>query len=222
MRSRRTVKGALAAAVAVLMAASLAAAPKAEAQRTFWPVRPSKVIYLTFDDGPSSYTAPIMQQLRRYNAKATFFMLGRNAASNRSLVNSVRFGGHAIGNHSYTHPNFTQITPAEIVNEMQRTDQVIGRTRCMRPPYQAADETVRRVVAEQRKAISFADIDSNDWAEPGVDTIVSTVMSQARDGGVVLFHDGGGNRRQTVDALTAILGRLSSDGYRFERVPECR
>lgn len=221
MGRRLRTQGITVAAIAAMLGASVVAAPAAEANDWFWP-RQKKVIYLTFDDGPSPYTQPVMNVLRRYNARATFFMLGQNAATNRSLINAVRWSGHAIGNHTYTHPNMTTITPAEMVTEMKRTDNVIGRTTCMRPPFQAFNQSVYDTVTAERKSMEIADIDSSDWSEPGVQQIIDNVMPNVRDGGVILFHDGGGNRQQTVDALGTILNQLSRDGYRFERLPECR
>ncbi len=182
-----------------------------------------KVVYLTFDDGPNrSYTPQVLRLLSRYNAKATFFMIGREAKANPALVARVRAGGHAIGNHTSPHPWLPRGSSQAIRSQLRSTDRVLGRTTCMRPPGGFADRRVRAVVASEGKNLIMWGVDPQDWRAPGAMAISHRVLKSVSNKSVVLMHDGGGNRSQTVRALGVILPRLAAQGYRFETLPPCR
>ncbi|SNV18064.1 Probable polysaccharide deacetylase pdaA precursor [Dermatophilus congolensis] len=205
-------------------ATTSAAAAKPVAKPSSKTKKNSKVVYLTFDDGPSpKYTPQVLNLLKQHNAKATFFVLGGNAKNNPSLIKQIRAGGHAIGNHTYTHPWLTKIAPNRIANELTSTDAAIGsRTSCMRPPGGFVNQTVRNAVAKQGKKVVMWTVDASDWSRPGVNTIVNRVMKNTRNGSIVLMHDGGGPRSQSVAALGQVLPKLAKAGYRFETLPQCR
>lgn len=182
-----------------------------------------KVAYLTFDDGPSPiYTRQVLWLLDKYDAKATFFMIGKAAKANPGLVREVRAGGHAIGNHTYSHPWLNKVPAGEIRRQLRVTDQVLGRTRCMRPPGGYVNETVRNVVDREGKRMVMWHVDTSDWRRPGASVIAQTVLDRARPGSVILMHDGGGERSQTVKALAKVLRTLKAEGYTFETLPKCR
>lgn len=206
------VAQAASAAAVVTGATSLAAAP----------VRKKKVVYLTFDDGPSRYTPQVLRVLKRHNAKATFFMIGRQAKSNRSAVRQVRRGGHKIGNHTYNHPWLTKTSASRVRSELRLADAATGRTTCMRPPGGFVNSRVRSVARAERKSIVMWSVDTNDWRRPGSGRIVRSIGSSPRSGSIILMHDGGGNRSQTVAALNTVLPRLKAKGYRFATLPQCR
>ncbi len=183
----------------------------------------AKTVYLTFDDGPNrAYTPQVLALLKRYNAKATFFMIGSAAKADPALVRRVRAEGHAIGNHTFNHPWLTRLSRAGIAGQLTSTDASIGRTTCMRPPGGFVNQTVKRVAASQGKSVVLWSVDTNDWRRPGSSSILRSVTTGARAGNIILMHDGGGPRTQTVAALSSALARLSAQGYRFAPLPMCR
>jgi peptidoglycan-N-acetylglucosamine deacetylase len=184
------------------------------------------VVYLTFDDGPTpAWTPRVLELLARYRARATFFVLGRSAAAYPGLVRQAFAAGHGVGNHTWSHRRLTGLRGAQLAAEVSATStaiqQIIGApVRCLRPPF----ATVDAASAEQVRALGLRlvlwDIDTNDWLRPGTGTIAGRVLSRVRSGDVILMHDGGGNRSQTVAALEQVLATLSAWGYRFDAL--CR
>jgi peptidoglycan/xylan/chitin deacetylase (PgdA/CDA1 family) len=186
-----------------------------------------KVIYLTFDDGPSKYTPQMLDLLKGYNAKATFFVVGGQVRTREKFVRRAAAEGHAIGNHSWNHANFTRLRNSQITYQLVHTNRAIRaagakQPTCMRPPYGAFDLDVRRTAAQQRQRVVMWSLDSNDWRRPGAGSIARRVIAGARNGSIVLMHDGGGNRSQSVAATRQILRTLGRQGYRFESLPVCR
>ncbi len=183
----------------------------------------AKVVYLTFDDGPDPRNTPqVLELLKRYDAKATFFMIGAAAKTHPALVQQVRAEGHLLANHTYTHPWLNRVSPAVISDQLRRTDTVLGRTACVRPPGGFVSASVHSIARREGKKIVMWTVDPKDWTRPGAAAITNRVMKATRPGGIVLLHDGGGARPQTVSALGVLLARLSAAGYRFETVPACR
>jgi peptidoglycan/xylan/chitin deacetylase (PgdA/CDA1 family) len=160
--------------------------------------------------------------LARYSAKATFFVLGQQAKRFPDFIVAEVQAGHAVANHTYDHHTLTGISREAFFKEVQNTEAILGdlATKCLRPPYGATDAYTRAYAAELGYSLVMWDIDTRDWSQPGADAIVSTVLTKAFPGAIVLFHDGGGDRSQTVEALETILETLSNQGYIFE--PVCR
>jgi peptidoglycan/xylan/chitin deacetylase (PgdA/CDA1 family) len=181
-----------------------------------------KVIYLTFDDGPTDprWTPQVLEALARHDARVTFFVLGRQVEWFPELVAAEVQAGHTVANHTYDHHTLDAIGREAFFKEIQDAEALLGDlvTKCLRPPYGATDAYTRAYAAELGYSLVLWDIDTRDWSQPGVDAIVSTVLTKAFPGAVVLFHDGGGDRAQTVEALDRILQALSERGYRFEPV----
>lgn len=175
-----------------------------------------KVLYLTFDDGPDrTWTPQILAVLDRYDAEATFFQLGRARHAYPKLARRVEAEGHAIANHSTTHRDLTHLANRAIRWEVRNGPD----SPCFRPPYGAINQRVRDVLrSEGVRSIILWDIDTLDWTRPGADRIVRTVISRARPGQIVLLHDGGADRAQTVTALDTILRELYAEGYVFRRL----
>jgi cellulose synthase/poly-beta-1,6-N-acetylglucosamine synthase-like glycosyltransferase/peptidoglycan/xylan/chitin deacetylase (PgdA/CDA1 family) len=189
---------------------------------------PGKRIALTFDDGPNpQWTPKIIQVLRREGVPATFFMVGSQAARHPDLVRDVQRAGEEIGNHTFTHAGMSTGPGWLRHAEIELTEAVlVGITghypRFIRPPYSATSDAVtpgtERELAKavgSRYIIALADYDSNDWRRPGVAKIVRNATPPAGHGGVIMFHDGGGNRGQTVSALALIIPKLRAQGYSF-------
>ena len=185
----------------------------------------TKTIYLTFDDGPSApWTGQALDLLKRHRAKATFFALGSQLAAYPRLARRIVREGHAIGNHTYSHVDLTRVSDARFFSEVDRTQALIRRfagigTRWLRPPYGAVDSRVRSLASRRAYRVALWDVDPQDWRRPGVSSIVGNVLANAGPGDVVLLHDGGGDRSQTVAALARVLRTLSARGYTFKALP---
>lgn len=185
-----------------------------------------KVVALTFDDGPhKKYTEQILDLLDKYNVKATFFVIGENAEKNPELILRQFNEGHEIANHTYTHPLRTTIPKLE--QELTKTNDIIysitGNYPTLFRPVegQYTDPMIQTVVKNGYKIVMWSwHMDTQDWKNPGVNRIVKTVLKGTEPGNVILFHDGGGNRSQTVKALEEILPELQKQGYEFVTVTE--
>lgn len=181
-----------------------------------------KVIALTFDDGPwPVFSAQVLAALKEYDAKATFYIVGQEVTRRPQIARQIRDAGHAIGNHSWDHPS----RPRDPIAQITRTNAVIKRElgrvpTTFRPPYGMLHNGMARKFMKDGGAVIMWSADSNDWKRPGASRIASTVLRQASSGGIVLMHDGGGNRTQTVAALRTILRVLDERGYKFVTVPE--
>ncbi|WP_020387113.1 polysaccharide deacetylase family protein [Kribbella catacumbae] len=175
-----------------------------------------KVIYLTFDDGPQPiFTPKVLAVLARHRAKATFFVLGREAAKYPELVETTRAQGHTIGNHTWDHPLLTHLTPQRIRQEIFSG----VKSKCFRPPYRDTNATVAAVAAANHQREVLWDVDTLDWEKPGAAKIERAILRGAHPGAVILMHDGGGSRPQTVAALDRALTQLTAQGYSFRALP---
>lgn len=175
-----------------------------------------KVIYLTFDDGPQHvFTPKVLAVLARHHAKATFFVLGREAAAYPELVETTRAQGHTIGNHTWDHPMLTKLTPQRIRQEIFSG----VKSKCFRPPFRDTNPAVAAVAAANHQREVLWDIDTKDWEKPGAAKIERAILRGAHPGAVILLHDGGGNRTQTVAALDRALTQLTARGYTFRALP---
>jgi peptidoglycan/xylan/chitin deacetylase (PgdA/CDA1 family) len=181
-----------------------------------------KVIALTFDDGPlPRYTHKVLEILKAHDAHATFFMLGSELASSPSVGKEVRDAGHAIGNHSWSHPIRTKDPAGEVGRTDKELKSLLGvDTTLFRPPYGILKNGLAHAARARGEAVLIWSVDTNDWKRPGASAIASRVIRGAHPGAIVLMHDGGGNRSQTVAALPTILDTLGQKGYRFVTVPE--
>lgn len=199
--------------------------PKPAAKPTPTPSAPQgqgKVLYLSFDDGPDpTWTPQVLDVLAANKVHATFFMIGSTAAEHPALIRTVRAKGHTVGSHTFTHANLTKLPDAGVISQLAKTRAVIGPTTCTRPPYGAVSHRVTTLLAGQGQHAQLWDIDTRDWAKPGVPAIVTNVLTHAKNGAVVLMHDGGGNRSETVAALKTLLPKLRSAGWRLESIPGC-
>ncbi|HEY3001306.1 MAG TPA: polysaccharide deacetylase family protein [Kribbellaceae bacterium] len=180
------------------------------------PTRTGKVVYLTFDDGPDPrWTPQVLDLLQRYDASATFFMLGDEVDAHPGLVRQVRDAGHAIGNHSVDHKDLTKVSAARLRAEIAGGPA----SRCFRPPYGATNARVRAAIRAAGLRQVLWDVDPDDWQRPGAPVIASRILTHVHNGDVVLMHDGGGDRSQSVAALARVLDTLSARGYSFRSLP---
>jgi peptidoglycan/xylan/chitin deacetylase (PgdA/CDA1 family)/spore germination protein YaaH/GT2 family glycosyltransferase len=193
-----------------------------------------KAIALTFDDGPDgSWTPRILDVLERAHVPGTFFVIGENVLRHPALVNRIVADGSELGNHSYTHPNLAGASETATRLELNTAQRVVEaytgrRMTLFRAPYfgdaepTTTDELLPALTAQQAGyTVVGLHVDPNDWQRPAADTIVAQVLRQVAaatphsSGNVVLLHDGGGDRSQTVAALPRIIAALRARGYRF-------
>ncbi|WP_314172891.1 polysaccharide deacetylase family protein [Streptomyces winkii] len=176
-------------------------------------------IALTFDDGPDPvYTPQVLEVLRRRRVQATFCVIGRDAAAHTWLLNAIADGGHEIANHSWSHPLLTRMRTREIHEQLARTsdvvDEAVGTAPALaRAPFGEWDRRALEISASLGMSPLGWSVDTCDWEEPGTRKITSTVMKSVRPGAILLSHDGGGDRSQSVAALRDYLPRLIDSGY---------
>ncbi len=179
------------------------------------------IAYLTFDDGPHPvHTPDLLDVLARHAAGATFFQVGADIERHAELTRRAADDGHAVGNHTWSHPDLSRLSGTEGLEELTRTtallSDVLGRLPTLfRPPYGRLGPTTRADAATAGLETVLWDVSPEDWDCPGVDAIVSRVLGGVEDGAIVLFHDGGGDRSQTVAAVDEILSVLSARGFSF-------
>ncbi len=190
----------------------------------------SPIVYLTFDDGPNgTQTQEIIDLLARYDAQGTFFVLGQMAERYPNLVRAEAMGGHYVANHTYNHSSLEGATPEQFMDQIERTKHIIldialdlfsldRDVRYLRPPYGATDANTRSYANSLGYAVVMWDIDPQDWRNPGAQVIAAHIVSSVYPGAIVLMHDGGGDRSQTVTALERVLRELSAQGYVFRNV----
>jgi peptidoglycan-N-acetylglucosamine deacetylase len=181
-----------------------------------------KLIALTFDDGPSLYTPQVLAILNHHHVHATFFEIGRQvgalAATSRSIIRS----GDVIGDHTWSHP---VLTAANVAGQIQPTQRAIrtatGFRPCLlRPPYGIAPPGVVAIARSLGLLTIQWDVDPADWSRPGAGVIAQRVLSAVHPGAIVIMHDGGGDRDETVSALQTIVPTLIDRGYHLVTVPQ--
>ena len=193
----------------------------------------SRTIALTFDDGPDpNWTPKILEVLRRNNVRATFFVVGTAVADHPEILRQIVEDGHQVGIHTFTHADLGQVPPWRQSVELNETQLAVagatGRTTSlMRPPYSSSNDAlddvewaaVRRA-ADQGYLTVLTTLDSEDWRRPGVDHIIANATPSNSAGQVLLMHDAGGDRAQTVTALGQLLPRLKAEGFTFATVSD--
>ncbi|HEY3868164.1 MAG TPA: polysaccharide deacetylase family protein [Actinocrinis sp.] len=182
-----------------------------------------KVVALTIDDGPSGqYTPQILKLLQKYEIIATFCMIGRQIGPNKAVVAEVVQAGHMIVNHTWDHADQTKLSAAAVASEISRTNDAFADLglypSVFRAPYGSWNKTVFAACAAADLRPLDWSVDPKDWSMPGVQTIVSNIMKNTKTGSIILEHDGGGDRSQTVAALGIVLPQLLEQGYRFTTV----
>lgn len=183
-------------------------------------------IALTFDDGPNPvFTGPILNILSSNHVHATFFCVGENARDYPEMVARENSEGHVVGNHTWTHPDLTKASDATIEKELTDTSSVIQSDSgvspvLFRPPYGAINTAVKTQAQQLHLTPVLWNIDTQDWSLPGTDAIVRSVLDHAGNGDIVLMHDGGGDRSQTVAALPQIIAGLHQRGFTLVTVSQ--
>ena len=181
----------------------------------------AKVVALTIDDGPSPvYTPQILALLAKYRVTASFSMIGESVTYYPGIARDVADAGHVIVNHTWDHADLARVTAAQTRAEISRASDAIhaavGRRPGMfRAPYGAWSPAALQYCAIEGLTPLDWSVDPRDWSRPGVQQIVRIIMATTRTGSIILEHDGGGDRSQTVAALKIAIPRLLDQGYRF-------
>ncbi len=186
--------------------------------------RSRKWVALTFDDGPAFRTPAFLATLSRLNVPATFFLVGQNVLSSQSVVRRMVADGHMVAGHSWTHANLGGGGPAASTHIRRTTDLIrktTGFAPCVwRAPYgSVGPDLIARARALGQLTIQW-DVDPRDWTRPGSASIAARVVTMSRPGSIVVMHDGGGDRAQTLAAVPDIVRRLQARGYQFVTVSE--
>jgi peptidoglycan-N-acetylglucosamine deacetylase len=182
-------------------------------------------VALTFDDGPGPYTPQILGVLERAHAPATFFAIGEWASRYPQVVRAEARAGFEIGDHTETHPFMTALPAAaqraEIVDAAVAIQRAGGPfPHLWRPPYGAFNATTLEILRALKMLVVLWTVDTSDYARPGVSRIEYTAISGARPGAIILMHDGGGDRSETVAALPRIIAAIRRHGYRLVTVSQ--
>jgi peptidoglycan/xylan/chitin deacetylase (PgdA/CDA1 family) len=185
----------------------------------------AKEVALTFDDGPSEYTSEIIKILDREKAPATFFQVGSAVRTYPDVTRELIAKGYAVANHTETHPRMGDLDAATQAREIDRTSQAveafgIPRPKLWRPPFGSFNATTLALLKQRDMLMVIWDVDTNDYAQPGTISITQRVLQDAKPGSIVLMHDGGGVRSQTVEALPEIIKGLRAKGFTLVSVPQ--
>jgi polysaccharide deacetylase family sporulation protein PdaB len=189
----------------------------------------SKEIALTFDDGPdTNYTVQILDILKQYSIKATFFVVGTRAQAHPDIIKRIVKEGHVIGNHTWDHSDLSKATSEQIELEVNKTEQVLDsisglHTNIFRPPYGSASRTVINKIASMGYYIIDWSVDTRDWAGTSPPKIMAYVKKETRPGGIILQHCAGGkgdNLSNTIKVLPNIIQTLKAQNYDFVTIPQ--
>jgi peptidoglycan/xylan/chitin deacetylase (PgdA/CDA1 family) len=186
--------------------------------------RDHHLVALTFDDGPWALTPKFYDVLEREQVPGTFFLIGDQIHGQEKLLRRGLKDGFVFGDHTWTHANVSGDGPAA-AHQLSSTKKAIRRatgfTPCLfRAPYGAVSGALIGEARSQRMNTIQWDVDPRDWSTPGADAIYSRIVSQTRPGSIVLMHDGGGPRQQTLSALPRVIATLRDRGYKFVTVPD--
>ncbi|MBN6886578.1 peptidoglycan-N-acetylglucosamine deacetylase [Cytobacillus horneckiae] len=186
-------------------------------------------VALTFDDGPDTrFTPQVLDVLAKHDVKATFFLIGSRAKAHKEITKRIHDEGHAIGNHTYWHPNLPKEHLGRLHWELTETEQVIMgitgfKPRLFRSPYGALNDEMVKMLGEKNNTVIGWNVDSLDWKQQGADIISDNVLSNVGFGSIILMHDGGDwsmDLSGTAQSLNKIISKLKKDGAKFVTVPE--
>lgn len=211
---------------------SYAASRKAEYRKNglaIWEINTKdKSVALTFDDGPDPvYTNQILDLLAKYDAKATFFVVGERAKAYPDIIKREVKEGHEVANHTYSHVYDFDNSPAKLMKELDRSSEIIRKLTGYKPTlYRPVagyynDLILNTAIKNGYRVVLWSwTQDTRDWSCPGVNKITNNVCSDIKPGDITIFHDSGGDRSQTVCALENILKYLKKEGFKCVTVSE--
>ena len=189
-------------------------------------------ITMTFDDGPAKNTGKVLDILREFNVKATFFVTGSNILKYPQVAERIMREGHAIGNHSFSHPKFSQLSNSEIDQEVKKTDFIIEELTRVKPKYFRTPYTIYgdietkqdleylKIINKSNLILNEYDIDPNDWNKKDPETLVKETLQKIDNGSQLLLHDNGSGEDNTLKALPEIINQIKSRGFSFVAIDE--
>lgn len=181
---------------------------------------------ITFDDGPNRIQTPkVLKILKKYNIKATFFVIGENVEYQKDVLRQVYKEGHEIGNHFYTHDNINKLTKDQIRENIVSNNELIYKTigvrpKLVRPPYGIVNDNLKAVCGELNMSIIIwtDDKDSKDWALTKDSEIINNLTKKVKNGDIFLFHDSNKKFTNTLSAIDVIIPTLQKKGYKWVSV----
>jgi peptidoglycan/xylan/chitin deacetylase (PgdA/CDA1 family) len=178
-----------------------------------------KVVYLTFDDGPTPFvTEKVLELLEEYQAKATFFCIGKNIEQHPELLKLVKSKGHHIGSHTYSHLNGWKSNSTDYLTDYQKGRELVG-SNLFRPPYGRILLNPLKTIQKQDKVIMW-DILSKDYNEAILPkTILNNVLNNLKPGSIIVFHDSEKAKKNVLAVLPLLLQNLKQQGYAMEAIP---
>jgi peptidoglycan/xylan/chitin deacetylase (PgdA/CDA1 family) len=184
-----------------------------------------KAIALTFDDGPSDYTPAVLRILGANHVPGTFFEIGKNMAGHEDVMRQIIASGDEIGDHTWHHIKLTTIPLATARTELLRTQadikRITGFQTCLyRPPNGVYNKAIKSLGQQLGLLAILWTVDPKDFTMPGTNAIYTALVNGAKPGAILLMHDGGGNRSQTVTALPHVIATLKARGYTFDTVSQ--
>lgn len=192
-----------------------------------------KRVALTFDDGPNGrHTLDILKILKDNNVKACFFLLAKNVERSPEIARSIREEGHLIGSHTYDHPHLNTLKPKEVLRQIEKAEPVFKRVlsikpELFRPPYGEYNKAVEKIINDKGYRLVLWDMDcySMDWRNPPPELIIDVATSKAKDGSIILLHDGHNimvdePRTNTTEALPEIIRVFKEKGFDIVRLDE--
>jgi chitin deacetylase len=185
----------------------------------------AKPIALTFDDGPwPNTTGQVLDFLKKNNLKATFFVVGRQVQQYPQLAKRIVAEGHAIANHTWSH-QYHRYNSVGAATEIDKTADLVYKltgvkTNLFRPPGGILNNGLAAYAQQKKYAVVMWSADSLDWRHNNPQVLRDRILKEASAGGIVLMHDGGGNRAKTIQALPLVIAELKKRGYKFVTVPE--
>lgn len=188
--------------------------------------RDKKVIALTFDDGPHpKETNQVLDVLKKYDAKATFFIAGKHANWYPKPLIRASEEGHEIGNHTFNHPDITNLSKAQLEEEIVKCEDILmkltgKKPTLFRPPYGSYKKEALKDIAKKYgyKIVLWTTVDARDWQNPGACKIADTIINNSKNGDIILLHDYATN--DTVEALDILIPKMVEKGYKFVTVSE--
>jgi len=214
-----------------MVAAAIGCGTHAKPGELYWHGNLKKPqIALTFDDGPNEpYTSEILQVLRENDVHATFFLVGKRVEKSPDIARAIVAAGHAIGNHSYTHPDLAWEDEREVEREVEFAEAAIAAATGKRPHiFRAPFGSIYPTMLHEAEHLGYTmvqwSVAASDWLKPGSKRIAKRILARTHNGAIILLHDGvgaiGGDRSQTVAALREIIPELKRRGFEFVTIPE--
>lgn len=186
-------------------------------------VEGDKLVAFTFDDGPGAYTEELLDAFKKYDGRATFFVIGQNVGQFPKVVQREIDEGHQVGNHSFSHPSLDKVSDERVKEEINKTNAAIAKAangykpNMVRPPYGATNKRVQKLFQEMGLSAIIWNLDTRDWESRNADKVYKKIMECAEDGDIILQHD---IHKPTVEGVKRALADLHKKGFKFVTVEE--